>query len=848
MSKHERASHALYNILPANVEGGDALAELALDLRWTWNHAADEVWRHLDPVLWDLTHHPCDVLQTVSREKIQDLLADPVFRKKIDALVQSKKQSHKAPAWFQRQHPGAPLTCVAYFSMEFMLSEALPIYSGGLGNVAGDQLKAASDLGVPIVAVGLLYQRGYFRQVIDKDGAQQALFPYNDPGQLPITPLRQANGEWLRLEIALPGYSVWLRAWQVQVGRVKLYLLDTNDAANLPVHRGITSELYGGGPELRLKQELVLGLGGWRLLRALGLRPEVCHLNEGHAAFAVLERARNFMEETGRPFDVALAVTRAGNLFTTHTAVAAGFDRFGPALMEQYLGGYAEQKLGISLHELLALGRQNPDDSSESFNMAYLSIRGSGAVNGVSRLHGQVSRHLFEPLFPHWPEDEVPVGHVTNGVHMPTWDSVPADALWTETCGKDRWLGTVETLEQDMHRVSDARLWRLRIAASKSLVEYARERLSRQLVASGAPPEAAEQAAHVFDPGTLTLGLARRFASYKRPNLLLHDPERLLRLLTNPQRPAQLILAGKAHPADRAGQALIQEWIHFIRRPEARAHVIFLDDYNMLLSEYLVQGVDVWINTPRRPWEACGTSGMKVLVNGGLNLSELDGWWAEAYSPEVGWALGDGQEHGDDPAWDAAEAVTLYERLEREVIPEFYARDEQGIPTAWLARMRESMARLTPRFSADRAVREYAEQYYLPAAAAYQSRAADKGALGGQVVEWRRSLEQTWATLQFGDVKVETHEEQHVFEVQVHLQDLDPEAVRVELYADGVQGAAPVRQEMTRVRQLAAPSGGHLYSAAVSAGRPPADYAARVIPHRDGVAIPLEDPRILWQR
>ena len=456
--------------------------------------------------------------------------------------------------------------------------------------------------------------------------------------------------------------------------------------------------------------------------------------------------------------------------------------------------------------------------------------------------------HLFEPLFPHWPAGEVPVGHVTNGVHMPTWDSAPADDLWTETCGKDRWLGTVETLEQDIHRVSDARLWHFRIAASKSLVEYARERLSRQLVASGASPEAVEGAKHVFDPNALTLGFARRFASYKRPNLLLHDPERLLRLLTNPQRPVQLILAGKAHPADGAGQALIQEWIRFIRRPEARPHVIFLGDYNMLLSENLVQGVDVWINTPRRPWEACGTSGMKVLVNGGLNLSELDGWWAEAYTPEVGWALGDGQEHGDDPVWDAAEAVTLYERLEREVIPEFYARDEQGIPTAWLARMRESMARLTPRFSADRAVREYAEQHYLPAAAAYQSRAADKGALGRHVVDWRRSLEQTWATLHFGDVKVETRGEQHVFEIQVHLNDLDPKAVRVELYADGVQGGAPVRQEMTHVRQLAGTSGGHLYSAAVSAARPPADYTARVIPHCDGVAIPLEDARILWQR
>jgi starch phosphorylase len=731
--------------------------------------------------------------------------------------------------------------------MEFMLSEALPIYSGGLGNVAGDQLKAASDLEL-VVGVGLLYQQGYFRQVIDKDGAQQALFPYNDPGQLPITPVRQADGEWLRLEIALPGYSVWLRAWQVQVGRVRLYLLDSNDAANYPAHRGITSELYGGGPELRLKQELLLGIGGWRLLGALGISPDVCHLNEGHAAFAVLERARSFMQETGQPFDVALAVTRAGNLFTTHTAVAAGFDRFAPALIKQYLGGYAERKLDMTLHDLLALGRQDPNDASEPFNMAYLAIRGSGAVNGVSRLHGRVSRHLFEPLFPHWPADEVPVGHVTNGVHMPTWDSAQADDLWTEACGKGRWLGTTEKLEQDIRRVSDASLWQFRIAASKSFVEYARERLSRQLAASGASPEAVEEAKHLFDPNVLTLGIARRFATYKRPNMLLHDPERLLRLLANPQHPVQLVLAGKAHPADQSGQALIRQWAQFIQRPAARRHVIFLSDYNMLLSEYLVQGVDVWINTPRRPWEACGTSGMKVLVNGGINLSELDGWWAEAYTPEVGWALGDGQEHGDDPAWDAVEAEALYDRLEREVIPEFYARDAQGIPTAWVARMRESMARLTPRFSANRTVREYTEQHYLPAAAAYRQRSAEKGAAGREMVDWQHSLDQTWALLRFGEVKVETGGALHVFDVQVYLADLDPTAVRVELYADGIHGGAPVRQEMQRGRQLVGASGGYGYSAAVPAARPPGDYTARVIPRCDGVAIPLEAARILWQR
>jgi starch phosphorylase len=848
MSKQTPTGRPIYGLLPTDVQGFDSLAELALNMRWSWNHATDDLWRQLDPALWEFTQNPWVVLQTVSRDKLRRVSADPTFRKKVDALVQARRQAMKVPAWFQQNHSQSPLTCVAYFSMEFMLSEALPIYSGGLGNVAGDQLKSASDLGVPVVGVGLLYQQGYFRQVIDKAGAQEALFPYNDPGQLPITPLRQANGDWMRLEIALPGYSVWLRAWQVQVGRVKLYLLDSNDEANFPAHRGITSELYGGGPELRLKQEMLLGIGGWRLLGALGIQPEVCHLNEGHAAFAVLERARSFMQEIAQPFEVALAATRAGNLFTTHTAVAAGFDRFTPALIKQYLGGYAEQKLGITLHDLLALGRQNPNDSSESFNMAYLAIRGSGAVNGVSRLHGTVSRHLFEPLFPHWPEDEVPVGHVTNGVHVPTWDSAESDDLWTKACGKDRWLGTMETLEQDIRGVSDASLWQFRTAARKSLVEYARERLSGQLAVSGASPEAVDGAKHLFDPNVLTLGFARRFATYKRPNLLLHDRERLLRLLTDPHRPVQLILAGKAHPADQAGQALIQEWTHFIRRPEARPHVIFLSDYDMLLTEHLVQGVDVWINTPRRPWEACGTSGMKVLVNGGLNLSELDGWWAEAYAPEVGWALGDGQEHGDDPAWDAAEAEALYGLLEHEVIPEFYTRDEKGIPAGWVKRMRESMARLTPRFSANRTVREYTEQHYLPAATACHLRIADKGAGGRQMVDWQHSLEQKWAMLHFGEVKVETRGDQHVFEVQVYLADLEPKAVRVELYANGINGGAPVRQEMKCVRPLAGAPGGYAYSAAVSAGRPPADYTARVIPHCDGVAVPLEDAHILWQR
>ena len=832
----------------SEVEGFDSLTELALDMRWSWNHAADEIWRELDPALWELTHNPWVVLQTVSLEKIERVLAIPAFRKKVDTLVQAKRNAAEAPSWFRQTYAQSGVTGIAYFSMEFMLSEALPIYSGGLGNVAGDQLKAASDLGVPVIGVGLLYQQGYFRQIIDRNGAQQALFPYNDPGQLPITPLRQPNGEWLRLDIALPGYSVWLRAWQVQVGRVKLYLLDGNDAANLPAHRGITSELYGGGPELRLLQAIMLGIGGWRLLAALGIEPEVCHLNEGHAAFAVLERARSFMEKTGLPFEPSLAVTRAGNLFTTHTAVAAGFDLFTPGLIEQYLGGYAEKKLGIKLHDLMALGRRNPDDRAESFNMAYLAIRGSGAVNGVSRLHGKVSRRIFAPLFPRWPEEEVPVGYVTNGVHMPSWDSTAADDLWTEACGKDRWMGTASNLDDHIHRIPDAGLWRMRKDGSASFVGYVRQRLSLQLAAAGAPPSAIQEAEHIFDPNALTLGFARRFATYKRPNLLLHDPARLLRLLADPERPVQLVIAGKAHPADLAGQALIREWTDFIRGPEARARVVFLSDYDMLLTEQMVQGVDVWINTPRRPWEASGTSGMKVLVNGGINLSELDGWWAEAYTPEVGWALGDGQEHGDDPGWDAVEASALYEILERRVVPEFYARDANGIPTAWVARMRESMALLTPRFSANRTVREYTEQRYLPAAAAYRERAADGGVVGRQIVDWRHQLDQKWVNLRFGEAKVETEEGQHMFEIPVFFGDLVQGGVRVELYADGVDGGAPVRQEMKRVRQLPGKPVGYVYSAAVSAVRLPTDYSARILPYHPSTSVPLEATHILWQR
>lgn len=846
MNKQTLNTNQLYGLIHTDVEGIDSLIELALDVRWSWNHAADKIWQQLDPALWELTRNPWIVLQTVSRDQLERQLSDPGFRGKINELMKLKKKEASSPAWFQQNHPNSALTSIAYFSMEFMLSEALPIYVGGLGNVAGDQLKSASDLGVPVVAVGLLYSQGYFRQEIDQYGNQQALFPYNDPGQLPITPLRLPNGEWLRLKVLLPGYPVWLRTWQVQVGRVKLYLLDSNDAANLPVHRGITNELYGGGPELRIKQEIILGIGGWKLLKALGIKSEVCHMNEGHAAFLVLERANDFMKENGTSFEEALAITRAGNLFTTHTAVAAGFDHFSPALMEQFFGEYAKEELVINFNDLMALGRQDPNNSSESFNMAWLAVRGSGAVNGVSRLHGAVSRNLFQNLFPRWPKEEVPVGYVTNGVHMPCWDSEYADEIWTETCGKDRWKGNLENIEEHISKIPDEKLWQFRKMSRSSLVNFIRKRFERQSKVSGLHTKIADAAKQVFNPNALTLGFARRFVPYKRPNLLLHDPERFIRILTNPEHPVQLVIAGKAPPFDESGKALIRQWVQFIQHHNLYNHVIFLSDYDMFLTENLVQGVDVWLNTPRRPWEASGTSGMKVLVNGGINLSELDGWWAEAYTPEVGWALGDEQVHDDDPAWDATEAVALYDLLEQQVVPEFYKRNQNNIPEHWVARMRKSMATLTTRFSANRTVREYTEQYYLPAAARYRERAADRGAAGKSIVDIKHDLRNKWQQINFGEVRIKNMENGYLFDVQLWLNGINPDNVLVELYAEGRNGA-----KLERIKMEADSSGDNAeykYHVQVQASRPANDYTIRIIPSYEGISVPLEDNLNLWQR
>jgi starch phosphorylase len=825
------------------------LAELALDLRWTWSHAGDALWQMVSPEIWESTRDPWIILQDIPQERLEQLAEDRRFTDELQRLVHERDRYLEELGWYGRQHGSSTMKTVAYFSMEFGLGEGLPLYAGGLGILAGDYLKTASDLGVPVVGVGLLYQQGYFRQVLDASGRQQELYPYNDPTSLPIQPVLAPSGGWLHVALQFPGRTILLREWQARVGRVTLYLLDSNDPLNSPADRGITSELYGGGQELRLVQELVLGISGWRLLEALGLEADVCHLNEGHAAFVVLERARSFMAQHGVSFWEALYATRAGNVFTTHTPVAAGFDTFPPALINKYFPVFQDYlaQREISLPELLALGRRDAHDLHEPFNMAYLAMRGCSAANGVSRLHGAVSRAMFRVLYPRWPECEVPIGHITNGVHVPSWDSPWADELWTQACGKARWRGTVEPLSDAIQPLTDEALWTLRAAERHAVVRYARQRLARQFGQRGASPEMITQAWHVLDPNVLTLGFARRFTAYKRPNLLLHDPARLLRLLTNAARPVQLIVAGKAHPQDEGGKGLVQAWLAFVQQPRVRSRAVFLEDYDMALAQELVQGVDVWINTPRRPWEACGTSGMKVLVNGGLNLSELDGWWAEAYRAEVGWALGDGREH-PEPEWDSREAEALYDLLERDIVPAFYTRDAQGIPRAWVARIRASMASLAPQFSSNRMVRDYVEHLYLPAAAALQRRCAQGGQLAKELYAWQRQLEAHWHEVHFGNLDISQERGHSAFHVQVYLGEVAPPWVRVELYADAMDGEQPFCQEMYQGDQITGAVNGYVYHATVPASRPAWHFTPRIIPYHPEAHIPMEAALILWQR
>ena len=825
------------------------LADLALDLRWTWSHEADALWERIDAEVWVRTQNPWTILQDISTKRLQALVADPSFRAELDRLAQARRAYLDAPNWFSDAHGSTAVGGVAYFSMEFGLGEGLPLYAGGLGILAGDFLKTASDLGIPVVGIGLLYQEGYFRQIIDAGGGQREAYPYNDPGSLPIQPVQDDRGGWLHVSLDLPGRSLRLRVWQAGVGRVRLYLLDANDPLNGAADRGITGKLYDADSEIRMLQEIVLGVGGWRTVETLAPEVEICHLNEGHAAFAVIERARSYMRRSGLSFSEALWATRAGNVFTTHTSVPAGFDRFAPELFDKYvryLGG-SSAKVDVSSEDVLRLGRSNGRDDSEPFNMAHLAVRGSMQSFGVSRLHGQVSRQIFQPLFPRWPEHEVPIGHVTNGVHVPSWDSARADHLWTTACGKERWRGAPDALSGQVAGLTDEELWRMAGEDRQVLVAMVRGRLARQLAGRGYPPEIVAQSAGVLDPDVLTLGFARRFAGYKRPNLLLSDQSRLARLLNDPARPVQLVLAGKAHPADEMGKQLIRDWIDVAQQPGFRRHIVFLEDYDIELAQQLVQGVDVWINTPRRPWEACGTSGMKVLVNGGLNLSERDGWWDEAYAPELGWAIGDDQKCSETER-DGRDARTLYAILEREVVAEFYDRDAAGLPRRWLRRMRQSMASLTPTYSSNRMARDYVEQYYLPAAAEFRRRIADQNAAARAMRSWELRLRRLWPGLHIGKPNVAADGENWSFSVPIYLGEIAPAEVSVQLYADPLAGTAAFLGELRLGDAIVGSANGHLYIGSAPAARPADDFSVRIVPYCSGARIPTELPLILWQK
>ena len=812
-----------------------SLRELALDLRYPAKGASVAMWQALDPELWARTENRWLVLQSASDLRLCELAADDGFMSIFDIEMARHVKRLDGASWFDRENKLTPPPVCAYFSMEFMLAESLPIYSGGLGNVAGDQLKAASDLGVPVIGIGLLYQQGYPRQLIDDDGKQREAHPYNDPSQLPISPTRDAQGRWLRVSIPFAGSPVAAKVWEVAVGRNRLYLLDVNTPWNRPDVRGTTSELYGGDDELRLSQEIVLGIGGVRLLDALGIEPDVFHLNEGHAAFAVIERAVTLARRTDLSFWEAMEITRAGTLFTTHTPVSAAFDSFPRWLVARYLGQYLSDEVGVDIDDVIRMGQNGDHDH---VNMAYLALRGSGAVNGVSELHGEVSRKLFSPLFPRWPVAEVPIGHVTNGIHVPTWKSPEVEEVTHDLTSRG---SRVHALVDRLESLSDGQLWEMRTKARRRLVDYVRERASMRLGDMGL--RESEQAGHrLFDPNALTIGFARRFATYKRPNLMLSDPERVVAMLTDIDRPVQIVVAGKAHPRDHAGQEMVREWVQFSRRVEVERSVIFLADYDMSMSRHLVRGVDLWLNNPRRPWEASGTSGMKVLVNGGLNLSVADGWWAEAYQPGLGWVI-DSDESSDE-ADDKVAAESMFRVLEEEVIPTFYERDIHGVPVAWVQMVRNSIADLTLQYSSERTVQEYASSYYLPLAQSYRERLAGDAAVARKLYAWTGRVRREWPSVRLAAPILESDLRTRTV---VYLGGLTPADVRVELFAEpAIEGAAATVIPMTASERLIGADGGYRYEADLPDARPVSDYSARAFPSHPSLRQPLEVPLIAW--
>jgi starch phosphorylase len=856
-----RPSHT-FRIIPALPASLERLRELAYNLKWAWDHDAIDLFRRLDRDLWETSgHNPVLMLGTIGQERLEQAAADDGFMahlervgRDLDRYVQAKS------TWFSRTYPDGAGACMAYFSAEFGLTESLSIYGGGLGMLAGDHLKSASDLGLPLVGVGLLYQEGYFHQYLNPDGWQQEQYPDNDFYNLPLVLVRQLSGSPLIVEVELPGRVLRAQVWQAQAGRVPLYLLDTNIEANRPDDRNITDKLYGGDNDMRIRQEILLGIGGVRALHLVGLQPTVCHMNEGHSAFLSLERIRLLMEECQLSFAEAREAAAAGHVFTTHTSVPAGIDWFHPDLVDYYFNGYYP-RLGLSRAEFMGLGRMNPADTNGYFCMAILAMRLSYRINGVSQLHARVSREIWQEVWPRVPLDELPILGITNGVHARSWISKDMADLYDRYLGP-RWSERPSDPQiwQQVARIPNEELWRTHERRRERTVTFARRRLRSQLEHRGGIPAELSQADEVLNPEALTIGFARRFATYKRGTLLFRDLDRLTRILSNRDRPVQLVYAGKAHPHDNPGKELIRQIIHHVRRPELRSRIVFIEDYDMEIARYLVQGVDIWLNTPRRPHEASGTSGMKATVNGALNLSILDGWWAEGYTPETGWAIGGGEEYSDDQFdyQDSVESNAIYDLLEKEIVPLFYDRGRDGLPRGWLAKMKAAMQYHASVYNTNRMVGEYCDQCYLPAVRRVRQLMEGDTPAGRAkaLAAWKSRVVAHWSEVRIENVSADQPPGQDLkvgdqLQVQalVRLGRLKPTDVVVQLFY-GRLDAEGLIDESQSVEMLIAQSkgeGAYVFAGAIpckTSGR--YGFTLRVLPSHPDLGSPFEMGLVAW--
>jgi len=765
-----------FNVVPSLPARLAPLRELAYNLWWTWNLDAVDLFVRLDRDLWDQTfHNPVRMLGTIRQERLMEAANDDGFMSHLTRVYQAfTRYMSSEDTWFAR-HADQDLSDVriAYFSAEYGITECMQTYSGGLGVLAGDHLKSASDLGLPLVGVGLLYQQGYFQQYLNADGWQQESYPANDFYSLPIV-REEVDGRPLRVGVEYPGRVVLAEVWRAQIGRVPLYLLNTNLEDNSAEDRAITAQLYGGYEDMRIRQEIMLGIGGLRALRALGLDPTVCHMNEGHSAFLGLERIRTLMEDHNVGFQVGMHVTSAGNVFTTHTSVPAGIDLFPMHLVERYLAEYMRD-VGLERDEFVSLGRRQSD--GDSFSMAVLALRLADHTNGVSGAHAEVAREMWHDLWPQVPVDEVPITPITNGIHIRSFLSNDMAGLFLRYLGP-RWIERPwdHSVWQRVDRIPDEELWRTHERRRERLVSVARNRLYRYLRRRGAPAHELEKAHDVLDPEVLTIGFARRFATYKRASLLFADPERLARILNDPERPVQIIFSGKAHPHDNPGKELVRQIVHWARQPEFRQRIIFLEDYDLALARYLVQGCDVWLNTPRPGMEASGTSGMKAAVNGALNCSTFDGWWCEGYSPEIGWRIGMGERYADESHGDAVEAQALYDILEQDIVPRFYDTGSNGLPRRWIAMMKASIREVAPRFNTHRMLEDYCHTLYFPAARRFRQLSSEGSQRGVALSEWFDHVRGSWHQLRI--VAVESNVDRSL-----------PITVPIEVRADIALGA-----------------------------------------------------------